>query len=228
VVFRRDESAAPYTKTVCAGTPEDGIAKLAAEWTCPLSLEQIARVAAFFRLLLQWNARVNLTGAGGMDELIAHHLPDSFALSRLVPSGFTVVDIGAGGGLPGVPFAILRPDCKTTLVEPRAKRTAFLGAALRGCGRPDLFEVVRGRDADVSAASFRVAASRATFAPLEWLTLAGRLLIPGGRAVVFASRAPAGGEGEWCLVDSVSYLVGHGAARWAGAYVPRGTIAVPA
>jgi 16S rRNA (guanine(527)-N(7))-methyltransferase RsmG len=206
---------------------EAAILRLGTEWACPVTAEQAAQVECFFRVLLEWNRRVNLTGASSMEELVGEHLPDSFALSRFAPSGSTVVDVGAGGGLPSVPFALLRPDCKTTLVEPRAKRTAFLGAALRAVGRPALFQVVRGRDAVVPSGSFGVAASRAKFAPSEWLGLAPRLLEPGGLAVAFAPSDLGDGICGLRLKDAVRYATGRGAPRWAGAYVPRGTTAIP-
>jgi 16S rRNA (guanine527-N7)-methyltransferase len=159
-----------------------------------------------------------------MEDLVEEHLPDAFALSRLVPVGARVVDIGAGGGLPTVPFALLRPDCRITLVEPRAKRAAFLGTALRSLKGAGVVDLLRGRDTDVESGLFDVAVSRATFPPPDWLGLAGRLLAPGGRAVTFSSCVLEEDLGSLVLVDSVSYRTGRGAARWAGAYVPRGTV----
>jgi 16S rRNA (guanine527-N7)-methyltransferase len=199
------------------------IAALAAAWAVSASAEQVAQISSFFRLLLAWNARVNLTGAKTVEDLVCEHLPDSFALCRLVPASARVVDVGAGGGLPGVPFALLRPDCRTILVEPRAKRTAFLRATLTSLGQPEAFQVVRGRDMDLPAGSCDVAESRATFAPDEWLGAASRLLAPGGRAVVFTSAALEPEIAGLVLKDAVSYTTRRGASRWAGAFVPRGT-----
>jgi 16S rRNA (guanine527-N7)-methyltransferase len=176
-------------------------------------------------LLLRWNARVNLTGARTLDDLLEDHLPDSFALARLASVGAKVVDVGAGGGLPGVPFALLRRDCRVTLVEPRAKRTAFLSTARREVGGSAELEVLRAREEELSAGMFDVATSRATFQPLEWLVLASRLLVPGGVAVVLASGPIEGDREGYSLRDAVSYETGRCASRWAGAFVPRGTIA---
>jgi 16S rRNA (guanine(527)-N(7))-methyltransferase RsmG len=213
------------TSLMAEAAARSDIAALAERWSCPAGSEQVGKVWEFFRLLLEWNARVNLTGAKRMEELIQEHLPDSLALSRLTPASANVVEVGAGGGLPGVPFAVLRPDCRTTLVEPRAKRTAFLGAAVRLLGQPEAFRVVRGRDSDLVAGSYDVAASRATFLPSDWLGAAGRLLALGGRAVAFASSPLGRDVAGLALVDAVSYTTGRGAPRWAAAYVPRGTTA---
>ena len=107
------------------------LARLAEEWKFPLSPEITKRVIEFCRLLIAWNVRVNLTGARTVAEVVGEHVVDAFAMARLVPPGSSVVDVGAGGGLPGVAFAILRPDARLTMVEPRAKRVAFLRTAVR-------------------------------------------------------------------------------------------------
>jgi 16S rRNA (guanine527-N7)-methyltransferase len=199
------------------------IATLAAEWNVSVSAAQVEKISQYFELLLHWNARVNLTGARSLGELVAEHLPDSFALARLTPSDAAVVDVGAGGGLPAVPFGLLRPDCETTLVEPRAKRTAFLAAAKRAAGVGATLRVVRGRDEDLAAASFDVAASRATFPPEEWLRVAARLVRPSGRVIVFATSAVVDLAGCFDFLEGARYRTAQGAPRWAGAFVPRGT-----
>src|SRR5436853_71284 len=100
----------------------------------PVSAEQHIRLHRFYELLLVWNRQINLTGARSLDELLSEHLPDSFALSRLVPQSASVADVGSGGGLPAIPFALLRPDASLTLFETRAKRVAFLRTAIRELG----------------------------------------------------------------------------------------------
>src|SRR5450631_204870 len=99
-----------------------GVLNLAHRWLFSLTTDAAERVCLYFRRLLEWNVRVNLTGARSMVDLIGNHLPDSFAVSRFVPVGSDVVDVGSGGGLPAIPFSIIRPDCRVTLLEPRAKR----------------------------------------------------------------------------------------------------------
>jgi 16S rRNA (guanine527-N7)-methyltransferase len=198
------------------------VTALAQDWSRSVGSAEVQRICGFLGQLLEWNARINLTGARDMAELIGEHLPDSFALSKLTPSSASVVDVGAGGGLPAVPFALLRPDCRVAVVEPRAKRVAFLRAAVRALGMPQAFSVVHGRDDDLPSGGYDVAASRATFSASEWMQRAERLVVPGGRIVVFASARP---EGSAALVsqDEVRYATRRAAPRWAGAYVPRGT-----
>jgi 16S rRNA G527 N7-methylase RsmG len=109
------------------------------------------------------------------------------------------------------------------VVEPRAKRVAFLRAAARELGTPEAFMVIRGHDTDLPSGGYEVAASRATFSVHDWLQKAERLVVPGGRVVVFASARPQD-CGGLRLEDAVGYSTRRGAPRWAGAYVPRGTV----
>ena len=194
-----------------------GVLKLSKEWAFPVSEETCERVANYLTLLLQWNQRVNLTGARELRELLGDHLPDSFALARLSPQGASVVDIGSGGGLPSLPFAILRPDCHVTMVEPRAKRIAFLNMAVRSCAC-DFVKVVRGRLEDLPHSAYLVAASRATFSPQDWLQLAPELLVSGGIAVVFAVDPVDAGPSPVRLVDSIQYRTASGTPRWSGSF----------
>jgi 16S rRNA (guanine(527)-N(7))-methyltransferase RsmG len=165
----------------------------------------------FWSLLLTWNARINLTGAQTRDDLVGEHLPDALAMASLVPPEARVLDVGSGGGLPAIPFGLLRPDVRLTLVEPRAKRVAFLRTAVRTLGLSA--EVAPARVEDLEGASFDVAGSRATFAPVEWLEKA-RALAP--RVLVFAARRGEVGADGGRLEAEVGYETGRGHARWVG------------
>jgi len=182
-----------------------------------MTAELADRVSGFIDLLLEWNKRVNLTGARNVGEVLGDHLPDSFALSRFVPEGSAVVDVGSGGGLPAVPLAILRADCHVTLVEPRAKRVAFLNTAVRVCGCKNA-TVVRARLAECDSSCFAVATSRATFPPAEWLGLGPALLVPGGRLVLLTTTEGPSESKGLRLVDSVQYRTSDNTMRWAGCY----------
>ena len=73
------------------------------------------------------------------------HLLNSAALMEMVPDKVTVVDVGTGAGLPGIPLAIARPDLTVVLVESLARRTAFLEEAVEALDLADRVRVVRGR-----------------------------------------------------------------------------------
>jgi 16S rRNA (guanine527-N7)-methyltransferase len=167
------------------------------------------RLEQFFRLLLVWNARINLTGAQSMAALAAEHLPDALALDRLVPPRARLVDVGTGGGLPALPFALLRPDVALTLVEPRAKRVAFLRTALRELEVSATIQAGRIEERPgAERGTFDVSASRATFPPEEWLPIGRGLVRAGGLVVLFLST-PVPPELGPDVVDSVAYQAGE-------------------
>jgi 16S rRNA (guanine527-N7)-methyltransferase len=175
------------------------------------------RVLGFCHLLVQWNAGVNLTGARSVAEVVGEHVVDSFAMARLVPPGSSVVDVGAGGGLPGLPFAIMRPDARITVVEPRAKRVAFLRTAVRELPLTSA-EVVRERAAGLHPGAFDVAASRATFPPAEWLSLGLGLVRPEGLVLVFAGQEWRPENSSFRTCDAFGYTTASGRSRWIGAF----------
>jgi 16S rRNA (guanine527-N7)-methyltransferase len=150
-------------------------------------------------------------------EVLGEHVVDSFAMARLVPPGSSVVDVGAGGGLPGLPFAIMRPDARITVVEPRAKRVAFLRTAVRELPLTSA-EVVRERAAGLQPGAFDVAASRATFPPAEWLSLGLGLVRPKGLVLVFAGQEWRPENSSLCTFDALGYLTASGRSRWIGAF----------
>jgi 16S rRNA (guanine527-N7)-methyltransferase len=150
-----------------------------------------ASLAAYAESLLRWNARINLTAARSIAVLIDEHFPDAFALARKLDQPARVIDVGSGGGLPAVPLALLRAHLTVELVEPIAKKAAFLRTAVRELGIGDRVSVrvERGEAIAQSVAAgrsqaFDIAISRATLAPAKWLELGARLVRPGGR--VFA------------------------------------------
>jgi 16S rRNA (guanine527-N7)-methyltransferase len=118
---------------------------------------------------------MDLTAARSPDELVDLLLADAAQLAKLTPDGpATWVDVGSGAGAPGLGIALLRPDLKVTLVEPKQKRVVFLQSVLHELGRPDIF-VERARAEALASKRFDVAVSRATLAPPEWVREGARL-----------------------------------------------------
>ena len=193
------------------------LARLAEEWKFPLEPETAKRVIGFCRLLVEWNMRINLTGARTVAEVVGEHVVDGFAMARLVPPGSSVVDVGAGGGLPGLAFAFLRPDARLTMVEPRAKRVAFLRTAVRESQLAST-AVFRGRADDLDRGAFDVAASRATFPPEEWLSVGQSLVRPGGLVLVFAGDSWSPVHSSLRAVNGLRYATASGKGLWIGAF----------
>jgi 16S rRNA (guanine(527)-N(7))-methyltransferase RsmG len=111
----------------------------------------------------------------------------ALTLVPLLDPGRTVVDVGSGGGLPGIPAAILVPELRVTLVEPRSRRTAFLRHAGHALGLE--LEVVQCRVEELRDHQWNGAVSEAVWPAHEWLARAVRLVEPGGAVYVLSSNA---------------------------------------
>jgi 16S rRNA (guanine527-N7)-methyltransferase len=159
---------------------------LAGRWRMPLAEAQASRLVAFAALLVQWNERINLTGARTVETVVREHFPDSFAVASVLGDATTAVDVGSGGGLPAIPLAVLCPALRLRLVEPLAKKVAFLRTAVREVGLSGTVNVDAQRIEDVrlSGGLVDVALSRATFPPADWLEVGRHLVRPGGRILV--------------------------------------------
>jgi 16S rRNA (guanine(527)-N(7))-methyltransferase RsmG len=97
-----------------------------------LTAEQIDALETHYNLLVQWNAHLNLTRIESVEDAVRLHYCESlFAGSRLPPGPLRIVDVGSGAGFPGIPIAILRPECAVTLVESHQRKGVFLREASR-------------------------------------------------------------------------------------------------
>ena len=94
---------------------------------------QFDMMCEHFGFLRKWNRRINLTAVSEAREAAYRHFGESAFLHRELPETGSAVDVGSGGGFPGLPFAILRPDTRVTLVESKMRKAAFLREASRAC-----------------------------------------------------------------------------------------------
>ncbi len=210
-----------YTSAVQDKDAQGAIAEVGERLGRPVTEGESRSVLRFFELLLVWNRSINLTGARAVDTLIAEHLPDSLALTRLVPAGHTLLDVGAGGGLPAIPFGLLRPDVPLTLLEPRTRRAAFLRTALREL---KLSAQVDTRRLEQVETRFDVLSARAVLPPDPWVTAASTRLNPEGRIIVYLTdpldwRPPP----PFQVAASIPYKAAHHNRLALALAVPRGT-----
>jgi 16S rRNA (guanine527-N7)-methyltransferase len=99
----------------------------AAELGIELSASQLAAFEKYYRVLTEWNRKLNLTTITDYDEVQAKHFLDSLSvLVAGIPEDASVIDVGTGAGLPGVPVKIARPDIRLTLLEATGKKADFL------------------------------------------------------------------------------------------------------
>jgi 16S rRNA (guanine527-N7)-methyltransferase len=85
----------------------------------------VEKLLRFIALLQKWNRTYNLTAIREPEKMVSLHLLDSLAVAPVFKSG-SVLDVGSGGGFPGIPVAIARPDLRVTLLDASHKRAAFL------------------------------------------------------------------------------------------------------
>lgn len=110
-----------------------------------LSARQHEQLLAYLALLIKWNKAYNLTAVRNPDEMVSRHLLDSLSVVPYVSEGGQRwLDVGSGGGMPGVPLAILFPEPSFTLLDSNGKKTRFLTQVKLELGLANL-EVVHAR-----------------------------------------------------------------------------------
>ena len=99
---------------------------------CELSSEQLDQLEQHYALLLRWNKVINLTRIDAAEDAVERHYAESLFLGSTLPAGaLAIADVGSGGGFPGIPVAVLRPECIVTLIESHRRKAVFLKEACR-------------------------------------------------------------------------------------------------
>ena len=100
-----------------------------------LDAAQMGGFEEYLALLIRWNERVNLTSVRDEEGIISRHFVESIVCARALPQGITtLLDFGSGGGFPGIPIALCRPEIEVTVAESQGKKAAFLQEAVRVLG----------------------------------------------------------------------------------------------
>ena len=173
----------------------DALAKVLADGIAEMGLdvapEQQARLMAYLQLMHKWNAVYNLTSLRDPMQMVTHHLLDSLAAVPAFNAARNVLDVGAGGGLPGTVLAITRPDMKVAMIDTVHKKTAFLTQVKAELGLTNVtVHTMKVQDLQVSE-KFDVITSRA-FADLsDFVNWSGHLLQEGGRFIALKGVAPS-------------------------------------
>jgi 16S rRNA (guanine527-N7)-methyltransferase len=178
----------------------------------------VAKLVRYAELLEVWSARHNLVSFASREELVERHLVDALAAAPLLSDSGTLLDVGSGAGLPGVPLLVVRPGWRGTLLEPRQKRWAFLKLVIREldldaeavCGRYETIapgrrwdritaRAVGGDEALLTWARGRLEAEGEV---VLWTTIVGEnslSILPGWR--VLSSATPGLDRGRLCRLQ---------------------------
>jgi 16S rRNA (guanine527-N7)-methyltransferase len=152
----------------------------------PVSRETANRLDRFIELLAQWQTKTNLVAPSTLPSLWTRHVADSAQLLELFPEALRIVDLGSGGGFPGIVLACAladRPGAVVHLVESNSKKAAFLREAARVTGSPARVHAVRIEEFSPKFTDPVDVVTARALAPLEeLLPLAYPLLQRGAKA----------------------------------------------
>lgn len=168
-----------------------------------LSEGQVGQLAAYMQMLQKWNSTYNLTALREPQDMLSHHLADCLAVlgplqAHLTQAGLTgqsaqglpirLLDVGSGGGLPGVVLAIARPDVQVTCVDTVGKKAAFI----RQVGAELKLANLRSEHARVELliGQFDVITSRAFASLPDFVGLTNKLLAPEGVWMAMKGKMP--------------------------------------
>jgi 16S rRNA (guanine527-N7)-methyltransferase len=175
-----------------ANDPKDALLQGALALGIDLSQVQCDRLLAYASLILKWNKVYNLTALRDPALVLSHHLLDSLAvippLRRVHPGQGSLLDVGAGAGLPGVVIAMLRDDIEVHCVDAVAKKAAFIQQVASELGLRNL-RGLHSRVEDLPG-TYALISARAFASLPDFVAGSSRLLAPSGVWMAMKGRSP--------------------------------------
>ena len=156
-----------------------------------------SRLTAYYELLSRWNRKINLTSLDSPDEAIDRLLLEPIAAARHLPAAdVSIMDIGSGGGSPAIPLKLVTPAASLTMVEVKARKSAFLREAVRSLGLENT-TVETSRYEELLARPelherFGVLSLRAVRVEVRTLLTLQAFVVPSG--LIFLFRGPSGSD----------------------------------
>jgi len=169
------------------------------------------RLLTYAALLIKWNKVYNLTAIRDPGQVVTHHLLDSLAVLPHLAEVRTLADVGSGGGLPGIPLAIVRPELAVTSIETVNKKASFQQQARIELGLTN-FEPRCARVEQVRPeVPFDAVISRAFSDLADFVRLTGHLIAPEGRLYAMKGGYPreeiAALPAGWAVDNSIELRV---------------------
>jgi 16S rRNA (guanine527-N7)-methyltransferase len=164
----------------------DGLAAMAID----LPSEARERLEQHLQLISKWNRVHNLTAVRETDQMVVLHVLDSLAALPHLEGAVTILDVGTGPGLPGIPVAIARPDARVTLLDSSHKKCAFLQQAKTELALDNVTVVCDRVEQWQPEEKFDAVVSRAFSDLGDFVTQACHLVAPGGRLLAMKGVYP--------------------------------------
>lgn len=154
-----------------------------------LTPSQAGQMVRHAQLLIEWNRRINLTAITDPEQVLSKHCLDAIVASSFLTRNGTLLDIGTGGGFPGIPLKIMRPDVTMTLIDSVRKKISFVNHVIRELDLEKI-EALHTRAQDLAGrreyqASFDTVTCRALTDLESVLRLALPMLTPKGKIVAY-------------------------------------------
>jgi len=149
----------------------------------------VDRLFDYLSLMRKWNKAYNLTAITSPTEMVTKHLLDSLVIAPYL-QGERIIDIASGGGLPGIPLAILHPDKKFVLLDSNGKKTRFLQQVAIELNLNHITIVHSRVEAYHPETKFNTVTSRAFTRLKDMLTLGGHLLAADGICLAMKGKFP--------------------------------------
>jgi len=150
----------------------------------------IEKLAGHIELVEKWNRVHNLTAVRSPDQMVPLHVLDSLSILSHLGDASSIVDVGTGAGLPGIPLAIARPAMRVTLLDSSHKKCAFLQQAKTELGLANVDIVCDRVEGWNPPAKFDVAVSRAFSDLADFVEQARHLVAAGGRLIAMKGVHP--------------------------------------
>ena len=196
-----------------------------------LNPDQMSLLEIYLQLLIRWSQKINLTSIQDEEQCVTRHFGESFYVSRYEhwDEKSKLLDIGSGAGFPGLALKLIFPKMETTLLEPVAKKRAFLKEVARACGmekvtvRAERIEQMGGK-----LERYDIVTARAVGSLANIIAGASKILVEGGKLHLWLSgrqREEFTSEGiafEW--VRELHLPLSHDRKIVSGIFIPRSRV----
>ena len=160
------------------------------QWKLDLSDEQMNALSCYLTLLDKWSQIYNLTAVRDGSRMVSYHVLDSLSLVPYLEGGGRMLDVGSGGGMPGIPIAIARPDLQVVLLDASHKKTTFLRQVVLELGLCNVEVMTLRVEAFHAPQKFDYITSRAFAGLADFVKMTSHLLADSGQYIAMKGVYP--------------------------------------